>query len=438
MNTQADLPLSSALTGYRELLVAFSGGLDSTVLLHSLARLADASSFTLRAIHIHHGISPYADEWVAHCERVCQGLKVPLIVEWVTLEKEGLGIEAHARKARYAAFARHLQKGEGLVTAQHQNDQCETLLLALKRGSGPGGLAAMPETLAFAQGTIIRPMLGLSRSLLERYAAHYQLRWVEDDSNQDDSYDRNFLRLRIVPALEARWPHFASAAARSAALCGEQEALIDELLAEDLGRVVDHNGSLLIAPLLEMSEGRRAALIRRWLAGQGAQMPSRNGLLRLWQEVALSREDANPILQLGDHEIRRFQGALWRIATHKSQRDVSISWINPKQPLILPDNLGQVMLGSAGLAVRQASKGEAISIRFSASGNIHIVGRDRSRPMKKLWQALNIPSWQRDATPLLFYGEQLIAACGIFVTLEGQPDCEECWHIDWQKESKQC
>lgn len=248
------LTLNASLLPYRQILVAFSGGLDSTVLLHQLVQWREQQpDVTLRAIHIHHGLSSHADSWVTHCEAVCQQWQVPLVVRRVQLQDEGLGIEAQARQARYAAFAQALHPGEVLVTAQHLDDQCETFLLALKRGSGPAGLSAMGERSSFAGTQLIRPLLGETRAALEQWAKRYALRWIEDESNQDDVYDRNFLRLRVLPLLQQRWPHFAEATARSAALCAEQERLLDELLAEDLAGCITADGALQLAPLMAMS-----------------------------------------------------------------------------------------------------------------------------------------------------------------------------------------
>ena len=428
----------TSLHNFRRLLVAFSGGLDSTVLLHALAHLREADpSLDLRAIHVHHGISLHADSWVAHCERVCETLNVPLTVRRVQLAQEGLGLEGQARKARYAAFANALRPDEALVTAQHQDDQCETVLLALKRGSGPAGLAAMPEKLAFAGTFILRPLLHLSRAQLEQYAQAQHLAWIEDESNQDDSYDRNFLRLRVLPQLTSRWPHFAEAAARSAQLCGEQEQLLDELLSEELTSLTGEQGELRLAPLSGMSDNRRGALLRRWLASHGAQMPSRAALQRLWSEVAQSREDACPRLRFGDHEARRYQEALWWVRLCPGQGDRVIFWENLAKPLALPDGLGQLIVGEQGARVRMPAADERVTVRFRAQGLLHIVGRERGRSLKKLWQELRIPPWRRDTTPLIFYGEQLICAPGIFVTREGMAQGETGWHIDWRKEQNE-
>lgn len=413
------LTLNTSLLNSQSILVAFSGGLDSTVLLHQLVQWrAQHPEVALRAIHIHHGLSPHADSWVQHCESVCMQWQVPLVVERVHLEDDGLGIEAQARRARYQAFAQTLLPGEVLMTAQHLDDQCETFLLALKRGSGPAGLSAMDENSPFAGTQLIRPLLAQTREALEAWARQHELCWIEDESNQDDTYDRNFLRLRVTPLLQQRWPHFAQAVARSAALCAEQESLLDELLASDLADCITAHGTLLLVPLMMMSDVRRAALLRRWLAGLNAPMPSRDGLERIWQEVALAREDASPCFRLGEYEVRRYKSQLWWVKSVDGQSETVIPWLEWKTPLALPAGLGSVQLISAG-ELRMPQADEAVSIRFKAPGVLHIVGRNGGRKLKKIWQEQGIPPWRRDTTPLLFYGETLIAAAGVFVTREG-------------------
>ena len=231
------LTLNRQLLTSRQILVAFSGGLDSTVLLHQLVQWrTENPGVTLRAIHVHHGLSANADAWVTHCENVCQQWQVPLVVERVQLATDGLGIEAQARQARYQAFARTLLPGEVLITAQHLDDQCETFLLALKRGSGPAGLSAMAEVSEFAGTRLIRPLLARTRGELEQWALAHGLRWIEDESNQDDCLRSQLSAdLRVVPLLQQRWPHFAASRGPQRLRCrAEQESLLDELLADDL------------------------------------------------------------------------------------------------------------------------------------------------------------------------------------------------------------
>lgn len=423
----------------RKLCVAFSGGLDSTVLLAGLAELRDEHlpEIQLRAIHVHHGLSQFADMWLAHCQTFCQEQNIAFSVAYVQVNAQEGGIEAAARTARYQAFSERLSDDEVLLTAQHLNDQCETFMLALKRGSGPAGLSAMSADSLTPQYRLLRPLLDLSRAQLENYASEHQLSWIEDDSNQDARFDRNFLRLDILPRLYQRWPHFAEATARSAALCGEQESLLDELLDESLRELTDEQGSLSVEKLLNVSEIKRSALLRRWLAARGAKMPSRDQLRRIWQEVALSREDSQAQLRLGASTLRRFRQRLYLLPEFQPLKDLVLDW-DPVQELTLPDGLGFLTASPSSNAAgeisifRQPRLGEAVSVRFQANGNIEKVGRDRARHAKKLWPELGVPPWERDRIPLIYYNEQLIAAPGWFITRQAVAENNEAqWQIIW-------
>ncbi|MCO4313311.1 tRNA lysidine(34) synthetase TilS [Pectobacterium versatile] len=420
--------------GCGSILLAYSGGLDSSVLLHLLVAVRQRSGLPIRAAYIHHGLNPLADSWAEHCCQQCERWQVPFASLPVKVEAQNGGIEAAARTARYQALQAHLQEGEALLTAQHLDDQSETFLLALKRGSGPAGLSAMAAQSMLGHHRLVRPLLGISRLQLEAYAQWHQLGWIEDDSNQDERFDRNFLRRQILPRLTQRWPHFPSAVARSAQICAEQEQLLDELLEESLQALCQPDGALSIDGLVPLSPVRRFALLRRWLAQQGATMPAREQLQRLWDEVATSRQDAEPVLQLNQMQIRRFRQYLYLLPLMPSLKDRIIPWQSPSCPLSLPDNLGTLSLADNGVAIRAPENGEAVSIRFSTSGTVHIVGRAHGRQIKKLWQELNVPPWWRDRTPLVFYNEQLIAAVGRFVTREGQVrENQPVWHIVWGK-----
>ncbi|MFM5250590.1 tRNA lysidine(34) synthetase TilS [Aeromonas hydrophila] len=407
-----------AAEGSRGLLVAFSGGLDSTVLLVLAARFARAHGLALRALHVHHGLSPNADEWVAHCETVCQQLAVPLLVERVQLQREsGDSLEAQAREARYLRLAAQLGEGEWLLTAHHQDDQLETLLLALKRGAGLRGLAGMVPSQPFAGGLLLRPLLEVSRAELADAAASLPYGWVEDESNQDESYDRNFLRQRLIPQLKARWPAMAQTAARSMALCAEQEALLEELAEADW-RLAAAGEALQIAPLLALSGTRRNNLLRYWIRRQGGEMPSREQLGLLWQEVALAREDANPQLNWGGQSCRRFQGRLHLVRPGLQPRHEQLT-LAVGETLILPDGLGEVRLlpRVEGEGLRLPRADEPLSVRFgvAAGSMLKPVGRGGSRRLKKLLQEYGVPSWQRGRIPILYYGEQVAAVGELFL-----------------------
>ncbi|KLD74514.1 tRNA(Ile)-lysidine synthetase, partial [Xanthomonas hyacinthi DSM 19077] len=210
-------------------LVGLSGGLDSSVLLHALAQQPQYRRAGLRALHVHHGLHADADAWADHCAAFCAALAIPLQVRRVQVPRDGgHGLEAAARQARRTAFAQALAAGEWLALAQHRDDQAETFLLRALRASGADGLAAMQPLRDFAHGMLWRPLLALPRSDLHAYAQRHALRWIEDPSNADPGFDRNFLRLQLLPLLRQRWPHADAALARSAQLCGEAGALLDD------------------------------------------------------------------------------------------------------------------------------------------------------------------------------------------------------------------
>ncbi len=431
--------LAQQVAGRQQICVAFSGGLDSSVLLHALVclRATQLPQLQLRAIHIHHGLSQFADQWAQHCEDICRSWQVELNVSRVVVDARQGGVEAAARSARYQAFSDYLLPVETLVTAQHLNDQCETFLLALKRGSGPAGLSAMRQQ-ASHDYLLLRPLLSFSRQQLEAYAQQAVLTWIEDDSNRDVRFDRNFLRLQVLPQLYQRWPHFAEATARSASLCAEQEALLDELLEESLNRLIDPQGSLSLDEMLSMSASRRDALLRRWLACHDLPMPAREQLQRLWDEVALCRSDATPQLQLGAVTVRRFRQRLYVVGKISGYQAAQFVW-EAEQDLVLPDNLGTLHFSRQQQEntqqVRQLRAGEHLSVRFHASGKIQMVGRQRARELKKLWQELAIPPWERDRIPLIFYNDQLIAAAGVFITREAQAQPHDSqWFLGWSRE----
>ena len=430
--------VEQSLTGVTRALLALSGGVDSVVLLHALVAICrQRPDFSVRALYIHHGLSDNASLWGEHCREICLHWHVPFELAKVQVNAQGTGLEAGARSARYQAFEQNLKPGEVLLTAQHLDDQCETFLLALKRGSGPAGLSSMAANQAFGQTRQIRPLLAVSRKQIESYASDNELTWVNDESNFDDRFDRNFLRLRVLPVIQERWPNFPQAVTRSAELCAEQEQLLDELLCSELDNIGFEDGSISITALQGMSSVKRQALIRRWFSARKCRMPSRQQLQRVWQEVALSREDAGPQLQLGDRVVRRFRQRLYLLTHTQDVSQIELSWDGHIE-LDLPDRLGQLSLtkdsGQPGYRIRAPKPNESVSVRFSAHGNFRIVGRKHSRSIKKLWQELAVPPWQRGRIPLIYYGNTLICAVGVFITSEGVVEDERSvWSIVWHK-----
>ncbi|OCG21093.1 tRNA lysidine(34) synthetase TilS [Gilliamella sp. wkB108] len=410
--------LLQSLKHRRKLLIAFSGGVDSSVLLQGLVELKQhiLSDLQLRAIYIHHGLSQNADHWAEHCQCQCQKWQVPLIIEKVKLNINAGNIEEQARNARYQTIFKHLSDDETLCTAQHLDDQCETFFLALKRGSGPTGLASMPQE----SKRHLRPLLTVTRQQIENYANKHQLTWIEDESNRDDHYDRNFLRLHILPIINRRWPHFSQMVARSAELCQQQQELIEELLMTDFNQIIGESGQLSIEPLICYSEYKRNAILRMWFKSQQINMPTRQQIALIWQTVALAKEDANPKFLLHNRQIRRYQNQLYLLPIYQEIEHDILNW-DLISPLILPDNLGQLQANyQTNLKCRLPNCDEQVTVRFHAQGQFDIVNRQGSRSIKKLWQEHHVAPWMRTRIPLIYYNEQLISAVGVFITKSGQ------------------
>jgi tRNA(Ile)-lysidine synthase len=288
--------------------VAYSGGLDSHVLLHALSGLRAATGLTLRAVHVDHGLHPQSAAWAEHCRRVCAALDVVCRVERVQVARDGDGLEAAARRARYAALAAGLGAGETLFTAHQRDDQAETLLLQLFRGAGVQGLKAMPASQAFGAGRLVRPLLDYSRASLLAYARAQGLRWIDDSSNVDTALTRNYLRHRVLPDVRARWPGVDAALARTARHAAEAAALLDALAETDLAAcrhpAICAEG-LSVPALRALDPARRRNLLRYWLRRRGFHPPQTRHLKEV--EAALSHDPAS-----GQARIAWPGAELWR------------------------------------------------------------------------------------------------------------------------------
>ncbi|WWO95489.1 MAG: tRNA lysidine(34) synthetase TilS [Candidatus Dasytiphilus stammeri] len=428
---------------YFNLLIAYSGGIDSTVLLHQLTqlRLHTLPLLKLRAIHINHGINPHAPSWVLHCKSQCLKWQIPFSSIKIKLDfknKKDQGIESACRIARYNALFQALLPQEILLTAHHMDDQCETFFLALKRGSGPAGLSAMPLIKKNSEGKILfRPFLNQDRKSIEQWASQYSLCWINDNSNQNTYFDRNFLRVKVLSLLKIKWPHICKNVARSAALCAYQEQLLHDLLKEYLNNLTQEDGSLIIDKFFNYSEIQVYAILRQWLINYKifSAPPSFKIIQSIWREIICSRKDALPCIKLGKYEIRRYRNAIYLLETIPSVKEHILYWEFPWLPLKLPNKLGVIKLHhSHGMLIRYPNLGEKVSIRFKTKGKISVFGRSAGRrAIKKIWQELAIPSWLRERIPLIFYNEILIAAMDVFITEEGTPTNKNAWYLKWDK-----
>ena len=405
MSLQQSLAAALTDTAAEQRVVALSGGRDSMTLLEVLCHLhQEAAAPPPRAIHVVHGLSAQADGWAARLEAHCGVRDVPLRVERVTVDRTGAGLEADARRARYAAFERVLEQNDRLLLAQHREDQLETVWLRLLRGAGPRGLAGMPETRALGSGRLLRPWLSVPGTRIEAAGRALRLEWVEDPSNRSSEVDRAYLRTHLLPQIRARWPGIDGAMLAAADAGSAQATVLDALLPA----VPPEGGPLALADL--PAEDRIAAeMLRRWLAGAGVDMPSR-GRLASCLAQRHAAPDARPRTELGEHAVVRHDGRL-----HLLPRELPTL-----AAMSIPLRPGEADLGAGRLELLAAAGGgglrsdlEACEVRARRPGEVvHPVGR-RPMPLKRLLQELRMPPWLRERTPLLCAGEEVLAIAGV-------------------------
>ena len=397
--------------------VAYSGGVDSHVLLHAVVASAGALSAAISAVHINHQLQPQSDDWARHCRAVCAGLKVPCEVLRVDARPgRGESPEAAARRARYQALADWLPGDAVLLTAQHREDQAETLLLQLFRGAGPRGLAAMPLVTAFGAGRLARPLLAQSQADILAYARQQQLRWVEDPSNDDLRYDRNLLRRQLLPAIRQRWPGVDNVLARAAGLQAEQAELAAALGQIDVAqcRVGDRRDQLACQPLLNMSRARQRNLLRRWIEGNDLPVPSLAVLDQIVESVVSARCDASPCLQWCGAEVRRYRDRLYIMPpSPPADSGARFTWnINEARAAACRRHARRGGGHRRRPAVRRALARDPLSPGRRA---LQPAGRQGHHALKKLLQEWQVPDWERSRVPLLFSKGVLVAVADLCV-----------------------
>ena len=405
------------------LLLGFSGGLDSTVLLHILATLRAELPFQLSAMHVHHGLSKNADAWASFCETTCRELNIPLQIQKVIVDKKSsLGVEATARNARYTAL--NEVEADFICLAQHQNDQAETLLLQLARGAGVKGLAGMAAV--DLQRRLLRPLLHVGRAALEAYAKQNQLSWIEDESNDDTHFDRNFMRHEVLPPLQKRYPAIAQTLSRSAENLAEASALLDDLAQIDAG---NETPSQKISPKINLdlfknlSAARQANLMRWWLAKNQIGMPSAQQLQQILQQFLHAKTDtAIKIKVSASQTLRGFQGNAYMVQAYAEAAAMNVLWQGEAE-IVLPDCSRLIFSQKAGegLALPQGNK---LRIKNREGGERFRpeLGRP-SRTLKYVLQSSAMPPWQREQLPLIFMDETLayIPNLGATAELQAKP-----------------
>ncbi|MDO8350376.1 MAG: tRNA lysidine(34) synthetase TilS [Gallionella sp.] len=414
------LPANSAI------LIGLSGGVDSVVLLHLLHQLAPRHCWQLSALHVHHGISPNASLWADFCAGLCARLSIPLHIEQVDIAPlRAQGIEAAARRLRHAAFA--ARPCDFVALAHHADDQVETLLLQLLRGAGVRGASAMPLLSGRASShRKVRPLLHCSRQEIMAYAGAHELQWIEDESNADDRYPRNFLRHRLLPLLGEKFPGYRDTLARSAQHFAEAGGLLDELARIDAAESISEN-TLSVATIKALSLPRAKNLLRYFLYQLGAPMPQTVQLDDMVNQLCAARDDAAVCIRFagGAWQLRRYQGRAHALrALDEFDRNLSMSWRGEAE-------LAWPALGSCiefrqgvGQGVSLAKlQGADISVRLRQGGEtLRPSANAATRTLKNLLQEHHIPPWQRDRLPLLYCGDVLAGVPGIAIAAEYQAE----------------
>ncbi len=417
------------------LLLGLSGGVDSMVLLDVLTHLAPSLRFSLRALHVNHGISPNAGRWAEFCATVCRSVGVPFAVEAVDIAPyRALGLEGAARQARYEALAR--QSADFIVIAQHRDDQVETVLLQLARGGGVRGLAGMPASRAVtgSRAILLRPLLSVSRTEIEAYARDRGLEWVEDESNANLALRRNFLRARALPMLESVFPALRAAIARSAANVSEAAELLDIMADEDLATVA-RDDAIDVNALRALGEARSRNVLRRWCELRNAPWPGSARLLEILRQAAQAGTAARVAVNCRGWTFRRFRGMLYldRDAAFRSV-PINEDWHgDPAVPLL---ELGGILRFKPetghGLSVARLHS-RNVSLRERRGGErIQLDSRRPHRTLKNLFQESATPPWLRHRTPLIYCGDELVCVPGLgedcaWRTLVGEPGLIVSW-----------
>ena len=393
------------------LVVGLSGGIDSVVLLDLLARLARRRGIALAALHVNHGLNPAAASWAVFCRRLCRRLGVPLSVRAVTVAR-GDSLEAAARAARYAAYA--ATRADAVVLAHTLDDQAETVLLQLLRGAGVQGAAAMPEFRA-GPPAILRPLLGAPRSAVDAYARARRLEWIEDDSNADTAFDRNFLRHRVLPLIAERYPGYRQTLARASRHFAEAAELVAACAAGD-APIID--GTLEIASLRSLPPARMKNVLRHFLASHGARAPNAQRLAEWVRQLQSARRGARFVFRCDGVELRVRNGRLQCLGAAPASPPVgALVWRGecrwrltaPAGTLTMTRRRGEG-IGEARLA------GRALELRARSGGErLRLAAGRPSRTLKNLWQERKVPEWQRPGLPLLFAGDALAWVAGVGV-----------------------
>jgi len=394
--------------------VALSGGVDSVVLLHLMKQAQQQhSELKLEAVYVNHGLSKYADEWQGFCQSLCEELDVAFKAVHVEIyERSRTSLEAQAREARYQALDENSIPDSVILLGQHLNDQLETFLLRLKRGSGLQGLASMPQTRLLASGRVcFRPLINITREQIEQFASEFAITHITDDSNIDERFDRNFLRHQVLPILTERFQGFEKSAARSIRLLQKQQSLLDEYTQNDLTHCQNKQGGLSCEAIAGFSKPRQANLIRAWLNQFTHQLPSENQLQQIIEQGLTAKADAQIKICLQSGDVRRHQQHWYFVKEQAIPEAMDIAL----QSVELIG--GRKLILKAGKGIRKPRQDEQVRVEFNKpQARIKPLHKPGSNTLKHWFKDAKVAPWLRAQTPLIFYNDQLVQVVGYFIS----------------------
>lgn len=414
---------------YSKIYVGFSGGLDSTVLLHALLQQPLLKN-KIYAIHVNHGLSKNANLWQLHCQDFCNQNSIKLFISTVSIQSLN-NIEQQARIARYNEFVKVMETNDCLALAHHQNDQAETILLQILRGSGINGLAGIAQSKKLGNGMLIRPFLQHDRNTLEHYANKHNLTWVDDESNFNESFSRNYLRHKVMPLIQNKWPGFTKNFSTTAQNCQQAKLNLLDLAYIDCPELKDKNNYLSLNVLKNLKKARLTNVLKVWLENNSLQVPAAKALEILINDFILSKHDKQPVYKIHDKYIRRFNGNLY-IVDQNNYAFKNKIWEKFPHPLEIGNNYFLKVDKGAGLDVAHDS---LVEVRFRSHGE-KIYWKKQTQELKKILQSFKIPTWKRDQIPLIYINNHL-AQIGDFV-ISDKFYSNNGYKIQWYKGEVLC
>ena len=426
----SSLSIESALTQYHNpphIYIGYSGGIDSHVLLHLCASMAHLKE-KITAVYVHHGLQLEANAWAEHCKKTATVLGVDFkVIRVDAIAGQGESPEEVARNARYTALRTLIETDDLLLVAQHREDQLETVLLQLFRGSGLSGLSAMPAFMNFGKGVLLRPLLDTPKIAVEDYAKLHTLSWIEDPSNQSNNFNRNFLRNAIVPLLKQRWPACDKTVARSAGHCAEAQLLLSEQAKKvflPIFNVLDE--TLSISKLIAYSLTQQRLVIREWFQMLNLKMPSQAFIERIQSDVISARPDSDPLLSGKGYCIRRYRDKLYCLKVAGAEKIVASIW--PKMQTLFSFSAGQAlyfMPSSAGICYDKWQKSTVVVKARSGGEKISLPGRKGHHDLKQLFQEASVAPWERAGIPLIYLDDKLAVVGDLWISADFYSEKEQ-------------